>query len=112
MPHTSSRYGFVTVAVSPDRSRAVVTLGGELDMEARPELDDVVHHLTVAAPDRIDVDVSAVSYAGAVLPNFLVQVRQAVRAGSVLSVSRPSHETHFVLRVTDMAEIASIEEAA
>jgi hypothetical protein len=81
-------------------------------MQARPELDDAVHHLAVAAPDRIDVDVSAVAYVGAVLPNFLAQVRKAMPAECVLTVSRPSPSTLFILRLTGMAKIARIEEAA
>lgn len=101
----------VTVAFSSDRSQAVVKLGGDLDMEARPQLDDAVHRLTVAAPDRIDIDVEALTYAGSVLPNFLVQLRRAIPAGSVLTVSRPSPWTHRILRVTNMAQIARIDDA-
>lgn len=100
----------VDVAISPDRSQVTVNLGGDLDIDARPELDDAILRLTVAAPERVDVDVAAVTYVGAVLPNFLVQIRGAIPATSVLTVSRPSHWTHFILRVTDMAEIASIDD--
>ncbi|SCL34230.1 anti-anti-sigma factor [Micromonospora nigra] len=101
----------VTVTFSPDRSRAVVKLGGELDMDARPQLDDAVHRLTVAAPDRVDIDVDALTYVGSDLPNFLVQVREAIPAGSVLTVSRPSPWTHRILRLTNMARIARIDDA-
>lgn len=103
--------GNVTVTFSPDRSRAVVELGGDLDMDTRPQLDDAVHRLAAAAPDRVDIDVYALTYAGSDLPNFLVQVRKAIPAGSVLTVSRPSPWTHRILRVTNMAEIAGIGDA-
>lgn len=108
MPGTS--HSTVTVVVSPDRSRAVVTVGGDLDIDARPRLDDAVRFLAVAAPQRIDVDVSGVTYVGSVLPNFLAQVRRAIPGGTVLTVSHPSPWIHFILRATDMATIASIDD--
>jgi anti-anti-sigma regulatory factor len=104
-----SRDVTVTLTVLPDRSHATVKLGGDLDMDARPEVDDAVNRLTATA--RVDVDVAALTYVGSVLPNFLVQIRNAVPAGSVLTVSRPSPWTHFILRVTDMAQIAGIDDA-
>ena len=59
----------------------------------------------------LTVDVAAVAYVGAVLPNFLARVRQAVPATSLLTVSRPSLMTRFVLAVTDMTQIAKIDGA-
>jgi anti-anti-sigma factor len=118
MPGTSGRNASVSpsvsvsVSVSPDRSAAVVRLGGEIDIGARPDLDEVVRQLTLAVPDRIDVDMSEVTFVGAVLPNFLVQIRQAMPARSVLTVSQPSPFALFVLHLSDLADIADIADVA
>jgi hypothetical protein len=87
-----------------------VKLGGDLDTEPRPELDDAVDCLTVAAPERVDVDVAAVTRAGALLPTFLTRLRKAIPARSMLTVSRPSPWASLVLRATDRAEIARIDD--
>ena len=109
MPSTIGR--IVTVSVSLDRSRAQVSLGGELDIDVRPDLDEVLERLSVAAPGRVDVDLAAVTYAGSVLPNFLVRVRAVLPVASTITVSDPTPWTSFVLRITDMAEIVKISEA-
>lgn len=106
-----TRHATVAVTFSPDRTRASVELGGALDMDARPELNDAVHRLTLAAPGLVDIDVDALTYVGSDLPNFLVQVRQGIPAGSVLTVSRPSPCTHRILSLTNMAQIARIDDA-
>jgi anti-anti-sigma regulatory factor len=109
MHGSGSRDCTIAVTVSPDRARVV--LGGDLDTDAWPELTDALHRLTEAAPGTIDLDVAAVRYVGSVLPNFLVQIRQTVPAASVITVSRPTFWTHFVLRATGIADIARIDEA-
>jgi anti-anti-sigma regulatory factor len=100
----------IIVTTSPDRTRAVVVLGGDLDIDAGPELGDALRRLAVAAADSVEVDVAAVRYVGSVLPNFLAQIHHAVPATSVITVSRPTLWAQFILRVTDMAEIAKIDE--
>ena len=56
------------------------------------------------------VDVEALGFAGAALPNFLIQIHHAVPSISELTVSRPSLMARCVLAATDMAEIAKIDE--
>jgi anti-anti-sigma factor len=112
MPHNDGHDFTITTIISADQARAVVTLAGDLDIDAWPELDDAIHRLADAAPDTVTIDVAAVTYVGSVLANFLTRVRQAVPATSALTVSRPKRWTRFVLDVTEMAHIAKIDDAA
>ena len=111
MPDNDGHDFTIATMISADHARAVVTLAGDLDLDAWPELVDAIHRLTDAAPDTVTIDVAAVTYLDSVLPNFLVRVRQAVPSTSVITVSRPTHWTRFILHVTDMAQIAKIDPA-
>jgi anti-anti-sigma regulatory factor len=97
MPHNDSHDFTIITMISADQARAVVTLAGDVDIDVWPEPDDAIHRLADAAPDMVTIDVAAVTYAGSVLANFLVRVRQAVPATSALRVSRPTPWTRFVL---------------
>ena len=111
MPHNDGHDFTITTTISADQAKAVVTLGGDLDIDVWPELDDAIHRLTDAAPDTVTIDVAAVTYVDSVLANFLARVHQAVPATSALTLSRPTHWTRFILHVTDMAQIAKIDDA-
>lgn len=111
MPNDYGRDFTVTVRFSPDQSRTVILLGGDLDIDAWPELTDAIHQLTATPAGSVTVDLAAVRHVGSVLPNFLVQVRQAIPAISQLTVSHPSPMACFVLAVTEMAQIAEIDDA-
>ena len=111
MPASGGRNFTVTVTVSPDHARAVVLLAGELDMGAQAELADAVGRLTAAAPHDVDVDLASVRYAGSVLLTFLAQIRQTVPAVSALTVSHPTPWIHRVLGMTDVGEMAEIDDA-
>ena len=111
MPHNDGHDFTIITIISADQAGAVVTLAGDLDIDAWPELDDAIHRLADAAPDTVIIDVAAVTFVGSVLANFLVRVRQAVPATSALAVSRPTHWTRFILHVADMTHIAKIDDA-
>ena len=111
MPQNYGRDFTITVTFSPGRTRAVVLLAGDLDIDAWPDLTDAIHQLTAARPGTVIVDVAAVRHIGAVLPNFLARVSQAVPAMSLLTVSHPSLMARVVLTMTDMAQIAEIDAA-
>lgn len=88
--------------------RAELLLSGDVDLPARQPLADAVDQLAAAAPDHIVVNLAAVTFAGATLVNFLASVRAAVPPRSVLVACRPAPLVHFVLRMTDAAQIATI----
>jgi anti-anti-sigma regulatory factor len=111
MPDTYGRDFTNTVTFTPSQARTVVRLAGDLDIDAWPELTEAIQQLTATPAGTVTVDVAAVRHVGSVLPNFLVQVRQAIPATSLLTVSHPSLMARFVLAVTDMAQIAKIDDA-
>ena len=111
MPQDYGRDFTITVTFSPGQTRAVVLLAGDLDIDAWPDLTEAIRQLTAARPGTIIVDVAAVRYVGAVLPNFLARVCQADPAMSLLTVSHPSPMARFILAVTDMAQLAEIDAA-
>lgn len=111
MPDTYGRDFTITVTFWPRQDRAMVVLAGDLDIDAWPDLTDAIGQLIAMPAGALTVDVEAVQHVGAVLPNFLARVRQAVPAASSLTVSRPSPMARFVLAVTDMTQIAKIEDA-
>jgi hypothetical protein len=108
VPRKSSDFA-ISVTMSADGARAAIVLAGDLDMLALPRLADVIQRLSVAAPENVTVDTAAVRFAGSVLPNFLVRVRQVLPETAALTVLRPSRMARFVLRVTDMAQIARVD---
>jgi anti-anti-sigma factor len=103
-PHTF----LITVTVTPERRRTDLVLSGDVDLAARPLLCAAVDQLADAAPHITAVDLAAVTFAGSALAGFLARVRNAVPAGSLLVVSRPTPMTHKVLQLTGMEQIATI----
>lgn len=100
----------VSLNLFPDPTRAVIVLAGDLDLEARPELSGVVDRLHDSVLAHVDVDLTAVSFAGSVLANFLVQIRQALGSDCVLSASHPTPVIRRVLHLTDMESIVEIDD--
>jgi anti-anti-sigma regulatory factor len=109
--HNDGHNFTIITIIFADQARAVVRLAGDVDTGAWPELDDAIHRLADAAPDTVTIDVAAVTYVGSVLPNFLARVRQTVPTTSAITVSRPTQLTRYLLHVTDMAQIAKIDDA-
>jgi anti-anti-sigma factor len=110
MPPESDDSFSITVTVAPGRERADLVLSGDVDLPARPLLADVVDQLAAAAPHTVVVDLAEVTYGGSVLVNFLAGVHHAVPVGSLLVVCRPTPLAYWVLRITNMDEIARIRE--
>jgi anti-anti-sigma regulatory factor len=110
MPNYHGHRFTIMTMISADHARAVVTMAGDLDIDAWPDLYDAIDWLADAAPDTVTIDVAALTFVGSTLPNFLVRVRQAVPTASALTVSRPTHWTRFILHITDMARIAKIDD--
>jgi ABC-type transporter Mla MlaB component len=111
MPDTYGGDFTITVRLWPRQDRAMVVLAGDLDIDAWPDLTDAIGQLIAMPAGTLTVDVAAVQHVGAVLPNFLARVRQAIPAPSSLTVSHPSPMARFVLAVTEMTQIAKIDDA-
>jgi hypothetical protein len=100
----------VTARTVPgDDRRAHVCLAGEIDMASSAVLSKTIVWLTALTPISVVVDLAALTFACATLPNFVVQVRHAV-PGAELILWRATPMAAWVLRVTDMATIATIHD--
>ena len=107
--HESDHGLTVTARTAPGGDhRARVCLAGEIDVAAVVALSETVDWLTALAPVSVLVDLAELTFAGATLPNFVVRVRQAVPDGAELILWRARPTTRWVLRVTDMAAIATL----
>lgn len=88
--------------------RVNVCLTGDIDNAASDVLSGTVEWLAALAPASVLVDLADVTFACSALPNFVVQILQAVPDGAELILKGASPATGWVLRVTDMAAIATI----
>jgi anti-anti-sigma regulatory factor len=98
----------ITVTAAPGADRASVVLSGDVDLPARPLLAGAIDQVATAAPRVIVVDLSAITYAGAVLVHFLADVRAALPAGSSLVICRAAPFTDRILHLANVNRIATI----
>ena len=105
MPGATTDRFSITTSTSPGRSCGTIVLGGELDLAARAQLDHAVRQLTRTRPATVVVDLAAVTFVGADLPNLLLKLRHGLPPGTVLVVTRPSPRTAWVLQLTGMTDV-------
>ena len=96
------------IIVGLQRQRADLVLSGDVDIAAIRRLADAVHQLSVVAPGTVVIDLAAVTFAGAVLVNFLARLHRGIPVTSVICVCRPTAMATAVLRVTNMAQITTV----
>jgi len=97
-------------ALPGDGHRAQLSLTGDIDLAASAVLSETVDWLTATAPLSVLVDLSEVTFAGSALPNFVARVSQAMPSGTELVLWRARPATGLVLRITDMATIATLRD--
>ncbi|GAB3973691.1 STAS domain-containing protein [Plantactinospora veratri] len=90
--------------------RTYLCLAGEIDMASSAVLAKAVDWLTALSPVSVLVDLAELTFACSTLPNFVVRVRRAVSDDAELTLWRPRPAIDRVLRVTDMATIATIRD--
>ncbi|MET0426005.1 MAG: STAS domain-containing protein [Actinoplanes sp.] len=99
----------VTARLLPGDDRcAHVRLAGELDLSTSRTLAQTLDWLISVAPTSVQVDLGELTFVGATLPNFVVGISHAMPAGAELVLRRARPMTEWVLRVTGMADIATI----
>jgi anti-anti-sigma factor len=83
---------------------AEIAVGGEVDIAARPQLDDVLHEaLGTEPPDALVVDLTAVTFADSSTLHWLTEVkRNADAAGARLTVSTAPGAMRDLLAITGM----------
>lgn len=99
----------VTIVMLPgDARRSHLRLAGEMDISSSAVLAQAVDWLTTSAPASVLMDLAELTFACSTLPNFVARVHRAVPDGAELVLWRPGPATEWVLRLTDMASIATI----
>ncbi|MGX6603238.1 STAS domain-containing protein [Micromonosporaceae bacterium Da 78-11] len=71
-------------------------------------LTPAVQQIGEASPHTIAVDLAGVTFGGSTLVNFLARAHQSAPSGCRLLLSRPTPMIRTVLRITRMAEIATV----
>lgn len=99
----------ITTAECLDEGLVWVRLAGDVDMISVPALACATDRLVVIAPHTIVVDLTAVTFAGSTLVNFLVHLRNHVVADpGVLAVYRPTVMTRQILELAGVNAILTI----
>jgi anti-anti-sigma factor len=98
----------IVVTVTSERRRADLLLSGDVDISAKPVLADAVDRVAAAAPQVAVVDLAAITFAGAVLLNFLALLHQALPAGSTLVVCRPTPVVRRILKIAAMEQLGTV----
>lgn len=102
----------VTVFLPCRQAHVHVSLSGEIDLTTRPLLGEALDRAAEAAPGAVYVDLAAVTFAGAALPNFLFELRQMLPRRSTIVLCRPAPPVQWVLRAADVSQIATIRHDA
>jgi anti-anti-sigma factor len=101
----------ITAHVLPgDAGRARLRLAGDIDLASSALLSKTIDWLTAMAPFSVLVDLAEVTFASSALPNFVVRLSQGVPHGVELILWRAPPMTGWVLRLTDMATIATLRD--
>jgi anti-anti-sigma regulatory factor len=100
----------ITVTHVPEQQRSDLVLSGDVDMTAQPQSAGAVEQIGAASPRTVVVDLAGMTFGGATLVNFLARIHRAAPTGSLLLISCPTPILRTVLRITNMAEIATIRD--
>jgi anti-anti-sigma factor len=100
----------VSVSHALDAKVATVELIGDVDIGGDAALHQAVGEIAKAEPAMVCVDLSATTFAGSALLNFLIQVRNTVGAKTPLVVRRPSPLTRRMIELTDIDSILTFGE--
>ncbi|MFC6022838.1 STAS domain-containing protein [Plantactinospora solaniradicis] len=92
--------------------RTYLCLAGEIDIASSAVLSKAVDWLTALGPVIVLVDLAELTFACSTLSNFVVRVRQSMPDDAELILWRARPATEWMLRVTDMATIATIRDEA
>lgn len=108
MPKRAVDSCLITVLPEPEYRHTHLVVSGEIDMNARPLFAATLRQVTDAEPRAVVVDLAPITFAGSVLANFLIQVRESLPASSALVLCRPAPVIHRVLQATGITQVASV----
>lgn len=109
MASPSSRQCSITVTEVPRTSTVQVVVAGEVDIEDRPLLSNALRRISAASPRTVVVDLALVTFAGSALARFLLEIREAVPAASLV-LCRPRPMIRMVLCITGVTAVAVVRD--
>ncbi len=98
------------VTVAPVASSTVITVAGELDIATGPLVGAMIDALTALAPTEVIFDMSRLDFVDAGGLRFVhIAALDARIAGRQVRIRHVSARLQFMLRVTGLDQIATIE---
>ncbi|MEV8018839.1 STAS domain-containing protein [Streptomyces sp. NPDC086554] len=102
----------LTIYRHDERSRALITLAGEIDLETAPLVSASLRECLYGGVRSIDVDLTAVTFCDmSGLNAFLRASAQATTAGGALRLHHPSPELRRILALTGCTVLLSVPPA-
>ncbi|MBV7694657.1 anti-sigma factor antagonist [Streptomyces sp. TRM70350] len=100
----------LSIATQPDGGRSVVTVSGELDLQAADELRATLHRALKNATDGIDLDMRGVTFCDCSALNVLLAFReQALVESRTVTIQSPSPVTERLLSLTGTLPLFTAE---
>ncbi|MFB9465180.1 ANTAR domain-containing protein [Streptomyces cinereospinus] len=100
----------LSIATRPDGARPVVSVGGEVDLQAADDLRTVLRQALRSATDGVDLDLRAVTFCDCSVLNVLLAVREeALTEEKTVTIQAPSPATERLLTLTDTLSLFTPE---
>jgi len=97
----------ISTAVT-DQGAVCVSLGGDVDLTAEPDLAGLVDSLAAAHCDLVYIDLDAVTFASSSLINFLARLASRLPGHATINVCRPDAMTRQLLELTRLHQVTIV----
>jgi anti-anti-sigma factor len=97
----------ISTAVT-DQGAVCVSLGGDVDLTAEPDLAGLVDSLAEAHCTVVHIDLDAVTFASSSLVNFLARLAGRLPRQATINMCRPGAMTRQLLELTGMDQVTIV----
>jgi anti-anti-sigma factor len=108
---SSSRTPSESVLCAPEGNGFRIDLSGEIDLIARPRLNQVIDHITAAEPGEIFVDLTGVSFLGSEALSFFAALHGHVGPEYRVILHGPNRSARRSLELTGFDQVLTITAA-
>jgi len=98
----------VEVAAAPGYETVCVHVAGDVDLAGEPVLAGVVRQLVVTRCGRVYVDLAGITFAGAILLNFVVRVATRLPDHPTTVLCRPNAVTRRLIELASLDCVATV----
>lgn len=98
----------ITFVQSRDDHTVCVTIAGDVDMAGEAQLACAVRQLAAACYTRVYIDLTAITFAGSSLINFLFRLSTQLPGNACMTLCRPGPMTTQIIELTGLSEFASV----